>query len=112
MTVQVRDSAGLRARVLRGLHIGDNLTVTPVDDSGGLLRIDATGGGGPGSEYVWVQGIPLAVWTIPHHLGRRIAAVRVVDSSGEACEGDYDELDANTLQLTFSAAFAGGAVLE
>lgn len=112
MTVQVLDSGSLVARVLRVLDVGAGLNLTPIDESGGGFLLEASGGGSGATDYVWVQTVPAAVWTIPHNLGRRIAAVRVIDSGGEECEGDSLELDSNTLQLSFSAAFGGAAILE
>lgn len=112
MTVQVEADGALAARVLRLLNIGSGLILTPIEPSGGGFLLEASGGGSGATDFVWVQTVPMAVWTIVHNLGRRIAAVRVIDSAGEECEGDYVELNSNTLQLTFSAAFGGGAVLE
>ena len=70
------------------------------------------GGGDPGTlAHVHVQGAPASVWTINHPLSFR-PGVTVVDSSGEQVEGEVDYVDADTVTVTFSAAFSGTAYLS
>ena len=67
--------------------------------------------GAPGATFVFEQMAPSAVWTIAHGLGYQ-PAVTVVDSGGSVVEGEVDYLDADTVILTFSAAFGGVAYLS
>jgi hypothetical protein len=50
-----------------------------------------------------------SVVTVAHGLGR-LPAVTVVDSAEDVCTGDVRYVDANTVQLTFSAPFSGTAI--
>lgn len=62
-------------------------------------------------HYAHTQGVPSAVWTIAHGLGK-FPAVTVTDSAGSAVHGDIEYLDANTVRLTFRSAFGGLAYLN
>lgn len=71
--------------------------------------------GAPGAApqaYTHTQGDPLAVWTVEHNLGYRPGGVLVVDSGGSEVEGIVSHVDANTLTITFLAAFGGFAYLS
>lgn len=73
-------------------------------------------GGGSGTpplfpSYTHRQATPATVWTVIHNLGFR-PNVTVVDSGGTEMVGDLLYLDDNTVQLTFSAQFAGEAYLS
>jgi hypothetical protein len=74
-----------------------------------------TGGVGPpgpiGGNYLFVQSVPAAVWTIVHNLGF-FPNSTVVDTLGRVVEGDEAYPDANTLVLSFTAAFSGTAYLS
>jgi hypothetical protein len=70
----------------------------------------ADGAGGAGA-YTHVQGTAAAVWTIDHGLSF-LPNVAVVDSTGRAAEGDVVYTDADTVTITFSAAFSGKAYLS
>lgn len=63
------------------------------------------------STYRHVQSIPLATWTIVHHLGFR-PNLTVMDSAGNVVEGNIVHLDSNQLTVTFSAPFGGEASLS
>lgn len=65
----------------------------------------------PDTNYTHTQVSASAVWNIVHNLGK-YPSVTVIDSAGSKVEGDYDYVDVNTVQLTFSAAFAGTASLN
>lgn len=59
-------------------------------------------------NYRHVQGTPSAMWVVSHGLGK-FPAVTVVDSAGTVAEGEVEYVDSNTVNLYFSAAFAGEA---
>lgn len=67
--------------------------------------------GGSMTTYTWDQASALAVWTIPHNLGR-FPSVTVVDGLGVKVEPDVTYTDANTVTVTHSAALAGKAYLN
>lgn len=71
--------------------------------------------GPPGSggdlSYVHTQSVAAAVWTITHNLGK-YPSVSVVDSALTAWIGDVTYTNANSLTVTFGAAFAGSAYLN
>lgn len=72
--------------------------------------------GPPGSglgdlSFIHVQGTSSAVWVINHPLTFH-PNVTVVDSTGRQVEGDVDFTDADTVTVTFTAAFAGTAYLS
>ncbi len=80
------------------------------------LELLGGGGGAPpapgeGTSYQHTQGTPASVWTITHGLGYQ-PAVTVTDSTGDEVEGDLAYPDANTVVITFSAAFSGTAYLS
>lgn len=63
------------------------------------------------TSFVFDQSSPSATWTIPHNLNR-FPSVTIVDSSERECEGDLVYTNANSLIVTFSAAFSGKAYLN
>lgn len=68
--------------------------------------------GGTGDlTYTHPQGTASDVWVIVHNLGKR-PSVTVQDSAHDAVDGDVFYNDANTLTITFSAAFSGVAYLN
>lgn len=71
--------------------------------------------GPPGQDanasYVHNQNTAASVWEINHGLGFH-PAVTVQDSAGTTVEGELEYLDANNVQITFSAAFGGVAYLS
>ncbi len=62
-------------------------------------------------SYTHPQGAASDVWVIAHNLGKR-PSVTVQDSAYDGVEGDVFYNDANTLTITFSAAFSGVAYLN
>lgn len=67
--------------------------------------------GGGDKNFTFVQGVPSAVWTIQHNLGK-FPSVTVVDTAGTEVEGEVRHIDNNSLVLEFSAGFAGQASLN
>lgn len=69
--------------------------------------------GEPGADltYTFTQSTPAATWTINHNLGEYLN-VSVVDSAGTQVYGQIDYQDANTIVVTFVAAFSGKAYLS
>jgi hypothetical protein len=51
----------------------------------------------------------LSTVTVAHDLGR-FPAITVIDTADDVCVGDVRYLDANTVQLSFSAPFSGTAI--
>jgi hypothetical protein len=62
-------------------------------------------------HFIFSQANPSSVWTVNHNMGK-IPAVTVLDSSGNEVEGEIVHVNTNQLILTFSAAFAGSALLN
>lgn len=58
------------------------------------------------SNYVHLQPVSSATWTVTHGLGK-YPSVTVVDSDKRVCVGNVQYNSANVLTLTFSAAFSG-----
>lgn len=59
-------------------------------------------------HYTHNQSPASAVWTVSHGLGK-FPSVTVIDSAGTEVVGDVVHIDANTTEITFSAAFSGKA---
>jgi hypothetical protein len=62
-------------------------------------------------HYRHEQAAPATTWEIAHNLGKS-PSIRVIDSSGQDVEGDYEDIDLNNVVLYFSAPFSGVAVLN
>lgn len=61
--------------------------------------------------FEFVQGTPLAEWTIAHNLGF-IPNVRIENLNGENIDGIVTVVNINTIQINFSSATAGKAYLS
>jgi len=62
-------------------------------------------------SLLWTQGTASTMWgPIVHNFGVN-PSVLVLDSAGETVFGDVEYIDANTVVITFTAAFAGTALL-
>lgn len=96
---------GAAARPIAVLKVTQGLTGRNGRDGFGIPG--ATGD----LTYTHDQAQAADVWAITHGLGKR-PAVAVVDSAGDLVDGDVRYLDANSLQITFSSAFAGQAHLN
>lgn len=66
--------------------------------------------GPSGAGYVHSEPLPASVWTVNHNLGFW-PNVYVLDTNGDECEGDVDNVSQTSLTITFSAPFAGIARL-
>jgi len=67
--------------------------------------------------YRHVQGVPSAVWVIPHGFGFNPGGISVVDTSGDQHDGKIEYLDINTVRISFYAAggpasFSGEAYIS
>lgn len=78
-------------------------------DVAGLAPGDALGEAGV--SYTHVQDTPSDIWTINHNLGRR-PSVTVVDSADTVVYGNVQYISDDTIEVTFSAGFAGKAYLN
>lgn len=113
-------------RLRRGLEV-DRTSVTPEEgellyatDTKSLYAGDGTTAGGnlisaafapAPSSYIHTQSVASTTWTISHGLGF-YPNVTIVDSGGNKVEGDENYIDINTVELSFSSAFAGDAYLS
>lgn len=70
-----------------------------------------SGNAGADAHYPHSQPTPADVWTIAHGLNK-FPSVTVFDSAGDEVEGAISYPNANTVVLTFSAAFSGTAYLN
>jgi hypothetical protein len=88
------------------LYIGNE------DTSITALQIDVSNviGGGGGSSFLYVQGVPSATWVIVHDLNAYPTIV-VIDSSGAQVFGGVSYDTMNQVTLTFSGGFSGIASL-
>ena len=62
-------------------------------------------------NYIHYQDSPQATWTVKHNLGK-YPSVTVVDSAGSMVLTDFTYVDANTIIIEFSSAFAGKAYIN
>lgn len=93
------------------------VTITKIAEQGLPGRTGSAGSTGPigpmgpagsGWTAVITQSIPSTIWVMSHNL-HKYPSIVVVDSAGTIVEGDIEYLDTNTVQITFSGAFAGTA---
>jgi hypothetical protein len=63
------------------------------------------------STYVYTKSVAEAVWDVNHNLGK-FPSVVILDSSDDEVEGDVRYINSNRITITFSAAFAGRALLN
>ena len=61
--------------------------------------------------FIFTQSIPQTVWNITHNLNK-FASVTVVSDQNQVMIGNVSYINANTVQLTFSAPFSGKAYLN
>ncbi len=64
-----------------------------------------------GSGLVMVIGVPATTWALNHNLNQ-YPSVTVIDSTGETVWADYRYIDGNNIEVYFSAAFSGRAILR
>lgn len=70
----------------------------------------SSGSGGSGYYLDHFQSAAQATWVIPHNFGRR-PSVNVFDSGGEEVFATVAHLDINVVQIDFSVAVSGRAIL-
>ena len=63
------------------------------------------------TRFTWSQDNAAAVWTIPHNTNG-FPSVTVVDTLGNVVSPDISYVDANTVQITHGAAYAGKAYIN
>lgn len=86
--------------------------VAAQDEIVSVISVAEQGPAGPAQEtYIHDQAAPSATWVIGHNLDR-YPAVSVVDSSGNTVICDAQYTSADSLTITFSAAFSGRAYLN
>lgn len=74
-----------------------------------VVTLEVNIGGDSNDKHIrHVQATPSASWVVGHNLNK-YPAVSVVDSAKTKIYGDVNYNDANTVTITFSAAFAGEA---
>ena len=62
-------------------------------------------------SFDFTQGVPSAVWNIPHNLDK-YPSVTVVSQSKQVMIGDVRYIDKDNVTIIFSAAFSGYAYLN
>lgn len=90
---------------------GNNAYITKNFSVGTFLAYIEENGSLTQDTFVYPQLTPSAVWVISHGLGN-FPSVTILDSSGNTVFGEITYTDANTVTLTFSAAFTGTAYLN
>ena len=90
-----------------------NVGITEMKPS--IIEIGIVGPQGPpgplGTTYIHHQQVATKIWRVEHDLGG-YPSVTIVDSSGRYVIGDVQYLDENTIEVSFSASFAGKAYLN
>jgi len=103
-----------------GTITGDSLTTSLIDaePTGKVLTTrewveDTIAGGGPevDKHFEYDQGIPSALWTITHNLGK-FPSTTIVTTSGDEVEGAVKHINNTQLTITYSSSFAGKAYLN
>ena len=90
----------------------DIITVGATETKPSIIEIGIIGPQGPpGTTYIHHQQVAAKTWRVEHDLGG-YPSVTVVDSSGRYVIGDVQYLDENTIEVSFSASFAGKAYLN
>ena len=65
----------------------------------------------PDKAFVFEQNEPSEKWIIDHPLEKH-PSITVVDTEGVLVQGDVQYVDDDTIEVTFSTAFAGKAYLN
>ena len=110
VTQVVRERAGLVCVPRRSVVIGLPGMQGPEGEPG-PKGDKGDPGTGSGSTFVFEQLQASSTWHIVHNIGRYVS-VTVVDSAGTECVGAVDYVDVNTIDVTFTAPFAGKAFLN
>jgi len=77
----------------------------------GFWEVFAGSSGAGDKHETHEQNVAESTWNIQHNLGK-FPSVSVVDSGGSNVEGETIYIDANNIQLLFSAPFTGKAYLN
>lgn len=92
-----------------------DVTVGTSGPQGAQGPTGATGPAGPtgpaGGSYTHNQTSPQLVWVVNHNLGFN-PAVTTLDTAGSVIEADFDYLNSNSLEITFTTATSGIAYLS
>lgn len=91
--------------------VGSNGAQGPQGAQGSVGPQGPQGTGVSHTTFVFNQISASATWTIAHNLNC-FPSVMVVDSAGSVVYGNIEYLSANSLRLTFVAAFGGQAFLN
>ena len=73
----------------------------PLSGQFDLLNVD--------KNYVHVQSVASAVWTIPHNLDK-LCSIQAVDSLNNEIAGDIKWIDKNNVTITFNTPVSGKAL--
>ncbi|MFM2053615.1 MAG: Dinoroseobacter phage vB DshS-R5C [Pseudomonadota bacterium] len=107
IAITIEQPAALAATIEQPAPIALQLTI----GQGPAGPASDQGNGGADAHYEHSQTLPDTTWTINHGLNK-FPAVAVFDSAGDEVEGATAYPNANTVVLTFSAAFSGTAYLN
>jgi len=88
-----------------------NRNVSVTGKTGSLAITSGVFVANPHGTYTHTQTSASATWTITHNLNC-FPSVTIVDSAGTVVIGDVSYTNANTLVVTFVAAFGGKAYLN
>lgn len=111
-TYQLPDASGTIALTT---DIPDPITLTTIGTSGpatligDVLNIPEYSSGD--KTYVFIQSTPAATWTITHNLNK-YPSVSVVNTNNIIVYGQTTYINANELQIEFSAGFSGKAYMN
>jgi hypothetical protein len=79
------------------------------EDEYTLIDVNSTNSGD--KHYSHNQSSASNVWSVTHNLGK-FPSISVVDSGKNVVVGDVQYIDANSLTITFTAAFSGKAYMN
>lgn len=90
--------------------------VTEGADTVSIATIGLQGPAGPAGSgvdlhYTHTQSVASATWNVVHNLGK-FPSVSVVDSAGNMWVSDVYYINANSLTISFAAAFGGVAYIN
>jgi hypothetical protein len=89
------------------------LIVGPTGPTGPTGPIGPTGPTGPKGDGYYLEypvGVASSIWTINHDFNA-YPNVTIINSAGDQVEGDVDYVSNYIITITFSAPFAGTAIL-